>query len=343
MPTNFTPGALPLWRKAHSLAKQSIGSDTFTVYQSGVRCFQDFLIEISPNLVTPLDDAAWAMFYTFCLERVSPPTAANYITHVAFMFETIYHIPRPIWKSLPLYSRAKKGANRTHIKPRKRKHPITWELACLIIDIFDMNPLTVARLSGVLIFIVILITGLCGWMRLGELIPKKTDVHPEKLLRRGQVTFFHQAGQTPYMRLWLFRSKGDRFFEGVPIFVPAYTPNPRYCPVTWMRALFRVTRTPTTSSTDPLFRFPNGRLVLRQRFVRWLKIQLKIIGIDPSQYSGHSLRIGAAVSAARRGMDETLIQRLGRWKSDAYLGYIKYMPTDMMKLRELIGQMGTIH
>ena len=282
------------------------------------------------------------MFYTFCLERVSTDSASNYVSHVAFMFEAWYHIPRPDWKRLPLYSRAKRGANRTHVKIRKRKQPITWELACLIIDIFSLHPHSVERVSGILLFIVILIVGLCGWFRLGELIPPKVDIHPEKLLRRGQIQFFRPAGTTAFMRIWLFRSKGDVHHEGVPVFVPAYSENPKYCPVAWMSALLRVTQTSSTKPTDPLFKFPNGRLVLKSRFIRWLKLQLKILGIDPSQYAGHSLRIGAAVSAARRGMDESLIQKLGRWKSSTYLLYIKYLPQDMMKLRELVGQMGRI-
>ena len=110
-----------------------------------------------------------------------------------------------------------------------------------------------------------------------------------------------------------------------------------------MEALLRVTASPNSQPTDPLFRYPNGKLVLKSRFIKWLKRQLSILHHDPSLYAGHSLRIGAAASAARRGMSETVIQKLGRWKSDAYLIYIKYLPASIHHLRELIAQMGAIH
>ena len=204
-----------------------------------------------------------------------------------------------------------------------------------------MHPHNVSRLSGTLIFLTILMLGLAGWFRLGELIPDKLPTHPEKLIRRGQLTVFRPPGNSPYMRVWLYRSKGDRNAEGVPIFIPA-GPCPRHCPIAWTEALLRVSSLPTSSPTDPLFTFPNGKLVLKRPFITWLKRNLTSLNIDPSQYSGHSLRIGAAVSAARNGMAEQLIQTLGRWRSDAYLLYIKYIPSQIRTLRTLINQMGHI-
>jgi integrase len=44
------------------------------------------------------------------------------------------------------------------------------------------------------------------------------------------------------------------------------------------------------------------------------------VAVD-EKITGHSLRKGGATSLFLRGVDETLIQALGRWSSDAYKVY----------------------
>lgn len=39
--------------------------------------------------------------------------------------------------------------------------------------------------------------------------------------------------------------------------------------------------------------------------------------------SSHSFRIEAATEAARLGLNATMIKKVGRWKSDSYLLYIR--------------------
>ena len=46
-------------------------------------------------------------------------------------------------------------------------------------------------------------------------------------------------------------------------------------------------------------------------------------GIDESKYCGHSFRIGAATTAAKKGIEDSIIKTLGRWESLAYLQYVK--------------------
>ena len=54
-----------------------------------------------------------------------------------------------------------------------------------------------------------------------------------------------------------------------------------------------------------------------------LKEVLQVDGVDQSKYSGHSFRIGAATTAAARGMEDSIIKTLGRWNSVDYLQYVK--------------------
>ena len=56
------------------------------------------------------------------------------------------------------------------------------------------------------------------------------------------------------------------------------------------------------------------------------------IGLKASQYAGHSLRIGATTTAAKKGIEDSLIKPMGRWKTQAYLTYIKTTPDTLAKV-----------
>ena len=60
-----------------------------------------------------------------------------------------------------------------------------------------------------------------------------------------------------------------------------------------------------------------------------LKKALTAVGVDQSQYAGHSFRIGAATAAAMAGLQEVTIRTLGRWNSNAFMLYIR-MPSSRL-------------
>ena len=74
--------------------------------------------------------------------------------------------------------------------------------------------------------------------------------------------------------------------------------------------------------TSPLFlnsEFGNSPMS-RDHFISLLR-QLRL-GYNDNQFSGHSFRIGAATSAAAPGVEDHIIQTLGRWSSNCYIRYI---------------------
>ena len=72
----------------------------------------------------------------------------------------------------------------------------------------------------------------------------------------------------------------------------------------------------------PLFLCQNGQTLSRVLLTDWLRRIIAAAGIS-GLFSSHSFGIGAATAAGRNGIPDHLIQELGRWKSNAYQGYIR--------------------
>ncbi len=53
-------------------------------------------------------------------------------------------------------------------------------------------------------------------------------------------------------------------------------------------------------------------------FVREVQQAISRFGLPADQFAGHSFRIGAATAAAQVGLEDSVIQALGRWSSDAF-------------------------
>ena len=76
------------------------------------------------------------------------------------------------------------------------------------------------------------------------------------------------------------------------------------------------------NSDGPLFKYSDGSYLTQQRLVETVQDAIK-------KYCGHSFRIGAATTAAKQGMEDSVIKTLGRWRSMAYLEYI-CIPRDQL-------------
>ena len=64
-----------------------------------------------------------------------------------------------------------------------------------------------------------------------------------------------------------------------------------------------------------LLKFADGRPLTRNQFVAQVRDALVAAGINEGSYSGHSFRIGAATTAAAKGVEESVIKTLVRWES----------------------------
>lgn len=151
---------------------------------------------------------------------------------------------------------------------------------------------------------------------MGEITAPSASTFTDSTLFFSDVAVDNVANPTA-IRVHLRFSKTDPFGKGVDLFVGRTDDD--LCPVAAVLAYLAV----RGGDEGPLFCFQNGQFLTRDRLVAKVREALEVLGLQSEQYAGHSFQIGAATTAAERGLEDSLIKALGRWESTAYLTYIQ--------------------
>ena len=69
--------------------------------------------------------------------------------------------------------------------------------------------------------------------------------------------------------------------------------------------------------------FANQQVLTKNTLVSHLRGVLTKAGINPDLYASHSFRIGAATVVHTKGIEDSMIMTLKRWKSNAYQCYVR--------------------
>lgn len=175
-----------------------------------------------------------------------------------------------------------KGITRTHGTAPRQKAPATTEVIRAMVATLPDNLLGLRDRA-------LLVTGFAGAFRRSELVGLNVeDLH------------FGKDGVTVNLR----RSKTDQQGQGRTLGLP-YGSNPVTCPVRCLRDWL----TAAGITTGPLFRsFRKGGTMQPGRLsdkgvALVVKKTASAVGLNPADFSGHSLRAGHATAAAERGAD----------------------------------------
>ena len=112
-------------------------------------------------------------------------------------------------------------------------------------------------------------------------------------------------------------SKTDPYRQGIMIYLGAT--NTKLCPVKAILAYIAV----RGSEPGLPFMFANQQGLTGDKLVLHVRRALTKAGINPDLYASHSFRIGAATVAHMKGIEDSAIMTLGRWKSNAYQRYVR--------------------
>lgn len=157
-----------------------------------------------------------------------------------------------------------------------------------------------------------------GFLRCGEFTCK--TIHDKQHCLLIKAVTFHNASNCYILNLK--SSKVDPFQKGVNITI---NENQVFTPVETMQKYVNLRLHMGATANSPLFLdSDNSQSPLnRKRFLSYLNELLTRLGYRNDHFCDHSFRIGAATSAAAAGVEDHVIQTLGRWSSDCYIRYIQ--------------------
>lgn len=241
-------------------------------------------------------------------QKLSAATVENYLAAVRHA-QIALSLGDPKIGSMPQLEYVIKGLKRSATYSVSRTQlPITPELLCLMKAVWQAwdNHRDAAVTMC-----------FCGFLRSGEVVvPSQSGYDPSCHLSYGDVLVDNTKAPT-FLEVRIKASKTDPFRKGVSVFLGVT--GGELCPVA-ANLNYMIRR---GSHQGPFFLFANGSFLTRERFVNAVREALDKRRVDSSRYAGHSFRIGAATTAAQRGILDSLIKTLGRWESSAYTIYIR--------------------
>ena len=298
------------------LWQRSINPNTAHAYRVGLKHLQTFLalrkVPLTPGVLPPVSEDTLGLFVSYCHQnlKLNHNTIKLYLAGIRFHYLKAGHT-NPL-ADTPRLHYILRGIQKSQANTTTAKRlPITFSI---------LQQMSDRLLRGMFSpYTDILLQAMCtmaffGFLRCGEFTAQNLDDTDVILLH--DIAF---ASDNQSYILTLRSSKTDPFRHGVPIQIFS---NTSLCPVKAMTAFLGWRNSLGTSPTSPLFIDHNRSVITRNQFLGYIKHTLSVVGLDQAKYSGHSFRIGAGTTAAEKGVEDHLIQTLGRWSSNCYTRYI---------------------
>lgn len=300
---------------------QGLAPSTRRVYSSAQRRFLDFCIQdnrVQPNgSILPANQETLMRFCSHLADSLHHTSIKVYLSGIRSL-----HIdegyPDPLADCLQL-QRLLRGIKRCQGSNLVKRCPITSELMRVIYNSLDMSEYNHVMLWAACCL------GFFGFLRAGEFTVNGT-FDPKFHLIPQDVQVDSPVGPKS-IRVFVKCSKTDPFRQGCFIYIGKNS-SP-LCPV---NAIIKYLhwRGPRAG---PLFTQRDGSPLTRKAVSVSIKSILQTAGI-PGHFSGHSFRIGAATTAAEKGVPDHMIKMLGRWSSDAYQKYIRTPVHTLLQVSE---------
>lgn len=255
-----------------------------------------------------MDDWTVCLFVTHLAQSVCPATIKVYLSAIrALHMEQGF--PDPLVGCLRL-QRVVRGIKGSVGEAGSTRLPVTDQTLLLIIKALDFSK------HDHIMFWAACNLAYFGFLRSPEFtVPNLGSFSQDIHLSVADLAVDSYDAPT-FLRIRLMASKTDPFRKGSLIHVGKG--NPPLCAIHSVMAYLQL----RGNGAGPLFLLQDGRPLPRALLTDWLRRILTAAGVQESFYS-HSFRIRAATVAARNGIPDHLIKKLGRWTNHAYEIYIR--------------------
>lgn len=232
-------------------------------------------------------------------------TIRTYISALSFVFKLL-DMGDPT--STELVRKALEGARKTG-QTRSQLLPITKSLLHRMVDAIPhlvLGPYNQAMYKALFL----LAYNAC--LRAGELVHTASDKH---ILQWNDVQkISNESCRGMQIKFRSYKHSGI----DCPVLQLQETMS-SHCPVKNL-STFLVLR---GSKPGPLIATAFGRALSRNEMSKVLKSAIQFCGYDPQLYDTHSFRVGRVSQLAADNAPDSVIRATGRWKSNAYLQYIR--------------------
>ena len=316
--------------------EHSITFGTYSSYSSSVRKYLDFC-NLGETVPFPVTELTLVYFCIYRIHKVKKKTVFKDLYAIK-KFAGFYGYELDFTKMYHL-NQLKTGMSKCFgdSAPNKRV-PITLSLIAKFLTFLDLND------YNHVVMLCIMVVALFGLLRTSEFAASNQKVRFNKretcpdsfkaLWVENLSVVFDKDGKIDYYKLLIRASKTDVFRQTVTIILGKGLGQ--ICPVFLLTKMINM-RTELAKKDPklkfkkymPLFIARNGTIITKANVTKFLKTCLDLSGVDSSNFTLYSFRIGGATMYARRGFNDYDIQMLGRWQSAAYKTYIRKSERDL--------------
>ncbi len=304
---------------AAGLIYRSLAASTHRTYRTGQAAYLRFCESINVQGL-PANEQLLILFTADLSQRIGHSSIRTYLAAVRHM-HVVAGLNYPFKNALRL-ELLLRGIKRTKPKGQNARLPITPLVLVAIKQVLRKN----AKKHDNIMLWAACCLGFFAFLRSGEFTLNSAAQFDPTLHITPQDILIDNRKNPSLMAITIKGSKTDQSRDGVTLYVGRSGDD--LCPISALLPYLVI----RGQDCGPLFKCEDGTPLTRQRLVTLLRHTLSQAGFDCTRYSGHSFRIGAATTAAAKGMSDSMIQTLGRWSSDSFRRYIRIPPQELARV-----------